>query len=94
MTFRDLITDLISKYGQGTLAEKVGTDDSTLSRFRSGAGALSMAVIENLIKEAGAVLVQGEDLERLQDALAVMSDLWRKARYNRNSMVPLKSDKK
>jgi hypothetical protein len=87
MTFRDLITDLISKYGQGTLAEKVGTDDSTLSRFRSGQGALPMPVIENLIKEAGAILAQGEDIERLHDALAVMSDLWRKERYNRGSMI-------
>ena len=88
MTFRDLITDLISKYGQGTLAEKVGTDDSTLSRFRSGQGALPLQAIENIIKEAEAMLARGEDIEKLYDALAVMSDLWRKERYNRGSMIP------
>ena len=80
MTFRDLITDLISKHGQGTLAEKVGTDDSTLSRFRSGQGALSMAVMENLIKEAGAIVLPLEDHRGLEDALARMSSLWLKER--------------
>lgn len=83
MRYRDLLTDLVSKYGQGTLAEKVGTDDSTLSRFRSEQGSLPLKVIEAIAAEAQAIIIPVEEFERLKDALALMSEMWVRERHNK-----------
>lgn len=79
-TFLEFLNDLISKHGQGALADQVKSDGSILSRFRSGQGTLSINTIEALLQAGDAVITTKEEFRKLQDALDTVSELWRKER--------------
>lgn len=83
MTLDDLLTDLVVKYGQKVLAEKIGIDDSTLSRARSGQAGLSTQTWQKILSVGEIVLIRGEEWDQMQDALVVMSRLYIKARGGR-----------
>jgi len=85
MTFRDLITDLISKHGQGTLADKLGIDASILSKFRSGEGAIKLGPLEALLKIGDAGVRPESEIKKLEDAFEIATDLW-KAAKNHNKV--------
>jgi len=79
-TFEIFLGELIDKVGQGTLADKLGIDGSTLSRFRSGQGNISMQTVEKILAIGDGALVSRPELRKLEDALEVVSDLWKRAR--------------
>jgi len=76
----DLLSALVNSIGQGTLADKIGIDPSALCRFRSGQGTLSLKVIENILDAGEIVLVQRAEMEKRENALEVISDLWKEER--------------
>ena len=78
--FELLLSELIDKMGQGTLADKIGIDQSLLSRFRSGQGAITLSVIEKIMVIADALVISRGEVRRLEDAFEVATDLWKKAR--------------
>ena len=78
--FLEFLNDLIAKHGQGALADQVKSDGSTLCRFRSGQGTISVYTIEELLKAGDAVVIPRGDLRQLQDALDTVSGLWSKER--------------
>jgi hypothetical protein len=80
MNLRQILIVLVGERGQGTLAESIGTNDSQLSRFRSDNGALSLEVLDKLLEVGGLEIVRKDDLKRMEDALEVITDLWKKAR--------------
>ena len=79
-SFEIYLSELVDKMGQGTLADKLETDSSTLSRFRSGQGTISLKTIEKALTLGDAVIVSRGRLRRVEDALEVVSDLWKQAR--------------
>lgn len=81
----DFITDQVNRHGQGTLADKIGVDGSTLSKFRSGDGALRLEPLEELLEQGGAVITTKADIKRLEDAFETATDLW-KAAKNHNQL--------
>jgi len=52
MTFQELIAELVNRHGQGTLADMIGVDGSTMSRLRSGQGTINIASLEKLFEIA------------------------------------------
>lgn len=79
-TFLEFLNELIAKHGQGALADQVKSDGSTLCRFRSGQGTISIFTLEEILKAGDAVIMPRGDLRQLQDALDTVSGLWRKER--------------
>lgn len=79
-SFETFLNELVDKVGQGTLADKVGIDGSLLSRFRSGQGSLTIHTIEKLLTTGDGAIISRTQLRRLEDALEVISELWKKAR--------------
>lgn len=79
-SFEIYLSELIDKMGQGTLADRLETDSSTLSRFRSGQGNISLKTVEKALALGDAVIISRSRLRRVEDALEVVSDLWKQAR--------------
>jgi transcriptional regulator with XRE-family HTH domain len=81
--FGQFLTELINKYGQGTLADKAGTDGSTISRFRSGQGGLTIGTLEKLLEIGGAVICSRGYIMKIEDAFDTATDLWKRERRKR-----------
>ncbi len=79
------LNDLVSRHGQGTLADTIGVDDSALSRFRSGQGSLPLLAIEKLLDADDVVIIPKEQMKRLEDALETISDLWKQERKSKTT---------
>lgn len=89
-SFETFLNDLVEKLGQGTLADKLEIDGSSLSRFRSGQGSIQIQIIERILIMGDGAIVSRSDLRRLEDAFEVATDLWKKARKgNGNSKTRL-----
>ena len=98
MTFREVLENLIAERGQGNLALELGIDQSLLSRFRSGKGALSLEQIERVCENAEVVIQartqylqeQREHMieaSRLKNALATICQLWEQERPKNSRMT-------
>lgn len=72
MNIHDVISQLV--------AEKIGETDSTISRFRSGQGGLTIGALQRLLDSYGLSVEPSDGQKRLEDALEVVSDLWKRAR--------------
>ena len=79
-SFEIYLSELIDKMGQGTLADKLETDSSTLSRFRSGQGNIHLQTIDKALELGDAVIISRSRLRRVEDALETISTLWMQAR--------------
>jgi len=62
--FRDLLQEMISKRGGGTLADEVGMDPSQLSNFKNGKSGIMLADLEKLLEISDAVIVTRKRFER------------------------------
>ena len=82
--FSELLNDLVGKMGQGTLADQLGIDGATLSRFRSGQGSISLSNVDKIFELAEACILPCAEQRRLEDALETLSELWRNERKKRN----------
>ncbi len=80
MNIHELITKVISDHGQSSVAESIGESDSTLSRFRSGQGGMTIGAIQRLLDEYDMTITPKNHEQKLEDALEVITDLWKKAR--------------
>jgi transcriptional regulator with XRE-family HTH domain len=80
MNVQELITELVNRHGQGTLADMIGVDGSTMSRFRSGQGTTSL---EKLFELARVELVPRADLEGFEYVLSFVTNLWNRERSKR-----------
>jgi hypothetical protein len=76
----EYLNELIGTHGQGALADQVKSDGALLCRFRSGQGALSIQTIQALLDAGNAGIAHPQEVEKLKNALEVMSDLWRQER--------------
>jgi len=92
-SFESFLNELVDKTGQGTLADKIGIDGAMLSRFRSGQGSLNIQTIEKILHVGDGAIVGRGELRRLEDALEVLSDLWKKARKGEGNGKTRSSDK-
>ena len=79
-SFEIFLNELIDKHGQGTIADKLGIDSATLSRFRSGQGTISLKDLEKVLKLGDGAIISRSQLRKMEDALEVVSDLWKKSR--------------
>ena len=84
MKFQDLISEMVNRHGQGTLADMIGVDGATMSRFRSGQGTINVASLEKLFEVAGVEIVTKEDLEGFEHVIAFVTNLWSRERAKRN----------
>ena len=80
MNLTELLNELVDRMGQGTLADQCGMDDSTLSRFRSGNGSISLRHLEKIFEVANVVVISRSRLRKIEDALEVVTDLWKEER--------------
>ena len=78
--FSTFLNELVGKMGQGTLADQLQMDGATLSRFRSGQGAIPLEKIDKIFELADALIMPRADKRKVEDALAVVSELWSKER--------------
>lgn len=92
-SFEIFFSELIDKMGQGTLADKIGEDSSTISRFRSSQGTIKIQTIERILELGDGVIVNRAEFRKLEDALEVISDLWKKARKGSGNGKTRLSDK-
>jgi hypothetical protein len=84
MHFSELIEGLVTKHGQGTLADIIGVDGSTLSRFRSGQGTINILALQKIFDLAGVVIVSKEDLDGYENSLSFVTKLWNQERSKSN----------
>jgi len=80
MTLRELAHELNGKYGQGTVADKIGVDPAAYSRFLSGENGLKLDKVQALLDLAGVCVIQKQDLEDLEMALATVTKMWERER--------------
>ncbi len=78
--FTELLNDLVGRFGLGTLADQIKADPAALSRFRSDQGALCLNKIDSLMEIADVVMIARIDLQKMEDALETLSDLWKAER--------------
>lgn len=78
--FSEFLNGVVGKMGQGSLADALGVDGSTISRFRSGQGPLCLEKIDKIFEIGNACIITREEKQRLEDALETVSDLWRRER--------------
>jgi len=83
MNVQELITELVNRHGQGTLADMIGIDGSTMSRFRSGQGTINVTSLEKLFEIARVELVPRADLEGFEYVLSFVTNLWNRERSRR-----------
>lgn len=79
MSVADLVAEMVSKKGQGTLADEIGMDPAAFSRFRSGEGNISMKHLESLLSTSDAVILPKEDVKRIMTSFFTICDLWKKS---------------
>jgi hypothetical protein len=79
-TFSAYLNEVAGKMGQGTVADQAGIDPSLFSKFKNGQGCLSLDAIEKLLKINDAGIVSNSDARKLEDALAIVADLWKNER--------------
>ena len=83
MTLREYLNDLCSEFGQGTVADKIGTDASTLSRFLSGQNGLMISALAKALELGKTELVSKKYMIQLEDTIEMLGDLWRRERRKR-----------
>lgn len=83
MKFQELITELVNRHGQGTLADMIGVDGSAMSRFRSGQGTINIASLEKLFEVAGVEIITKEDLDGFEHVISFVTNLWNRERAKR-----------
>ena len=91
-SFEIFLGELIDKIGQGTLADKIGVDPATLSRFRSGQGTISIKDLEKLLALGDGAIISRSQLRKMEDALEVVSDLWKKSRKANGNNLTRRED--
>ena len=84
MTFQELIAELVNRHGQGTLADMIGVDGSTMSRFRSGQGTINIASLEKLFEIARVEIITKQDLDGFEYVLSFITGLWNRERTKRS----------
>lgn len=80
MKFTRLLEDLISARNQSSIAEDIGVDSSTLSRFRSGESGLKADSLDRLCANLGLVIITQKDLDDLENALILITEKWKDSR--------------
>ena len=78
-SFRDLLNELCSKHGQGSLADQIGMDAAQFSRFKNGDGNISMKHLEALLAFSEAIILPENDVKRLIMSFFTVNDLWKKS---------------
>lgn len=84
MHFTELVEGLVTKHGQGTLADMIGVDGSTISRFRSGQGTINVLALQKIFDLAGVVVISKEDLDGYENSLSFVTKLWNRERMKLN----------
>ncbi len=79
-SFLEYLNELIGTHGQGALADQVKSDGALLCRFRSGQGSLSIQTIQALLDVGNVGIAHPQEVEKLKNALEVVSDLWKEER--------------
>jgi hypothetical protein len=76
--FSHFVNHLSGKFGQGTLADEIGVDPSIFSKWKSGQpAAVPIAAIDKMFAKENAIIVSKDDWAKLENALEVVSDLWK-----------------
>lgn len=83
MNVQELISELVNRHGQGTLADMIGVDGSTMSRFRSGQGTINVTSLEKLFEVGKVDIVPRRDIEGFEYVLSFMTNLWNRERTKR-----------
>jgi transcriptional regulator with XRE-family HTH domain len=90
MKSSDIIEMLVLKYGQETLADKLGTTGSTLSKIRSGEYGMKLDCMDRAMLLAGVVMVPKDEMEELtteridlENALLTVTTRWNRERGRR-----------
>lgn len=78
--FEDYLNEIVGRIGLGTLADQLEIDPAALSRFRSGQGSLPLSAIDKILRAGNVAIVRREEWRKVEDALEVMSDLWKRER--------------
>jgi len=73
--FRDLLQEMISRNGLTTLANAVGMDAGSLSKFKNGEGNISMKNLESLIEHGDVVLITRDRYRRMIEVPITMIEL-------------------
>ncbi len=83
MTFQELVAELVNRHGQGSLADMIGVDGSTMSRFRSGQGTINISSLDKMFEVARVEIITKEDLDGFENVLAFVTRLWNRERTKR-----------
>jgi len=73
--FSDLLQEMISRNGLTTLANAVGMDAGSLSKFKNGEGNISMKNLESLIEHGDVVLITRDRYRRMIEVPITMIEL-------------------
>jgi len=73
--FSDLLQEMISRNGLTTLANAVGMDAGSLSKFKNGEGNISMKNLESLIEYGDVVLITRDRYRRMIEVPITMIEL-------------------
>jgi len=92
-SFEIFLAELIDKHGQATLADKLGIDAATMSRFRSGQGTISLKDLERVLRLGDGAIISRSQLRKMEDALEVVTDLWKKSRKGNGNDKTRENDK-
>ena len=79
-TFSQYLNELAGKLGQGKVADEAGVDPGLFSKFKNGQGCLNLEAIEKLLKIEDSGIISSSESRKLEDALAIVSDLWKSER--------------
>lgn len=77
--FSDLLNDLCTKHGQGSLADSIGMDPAAFSRFKNGDGNISLKNLEALLSFSDVMILPESDVKRLMMSFFTVNDLWKKS---------------
>lgn len=83
MNIHELVTELVNKHGQGTLADMIQVDHAAMSRWRSGQGAINISAVEKLFEIAGVEIVTRSEIDGFEKTISFIADLWNRERTKR-----------
>lgn len=77
--FGDLLQELVSKHGLTTLANEIGVDKATLSRFKNGEGTMALQDIDKLLQFSNIIMVTRDRYQRNMVCAITMAENLRDA---------------
>jgi transcriptional regulator with XRE-family HTH domain len=75
VTLSDILQEMCSKHGLTKLANEVGVESSTLSRFKNGEGNISLKDLESLLAFSETVLIEVKRYKRIIHTIITLNEM-------------------